>query len=488
MRILLKNIIKSVTGVQLIGRDDIAISGLEYDSRKVQPGMLFAAVPGYKTDGRNFIQQAIENGAVAILTDSPANLQTPVLVAASVRKALSDIAASFYGFPGQQLECVGATGTNGKSTTVAAVRHILERAGRKTGMINSLVYDTGLHKYKADRTTPESLDMQRYLYEMKEAGCTHASLEVSSHALVLHRAENIDFKVGLYTNFSRDHLDFHNTMEEYLAAKKLFLKKLTGADKAVVINRDVPEYVAFIPDAACRVITYSAAGEKADIMIRDASLAADYSTFELLTPAGSARISTRLLGRYNLANMAGAAAVAFALGIPLSDIASALDTLEPVPGRFRPVIAGQPFSILVDYAHTPDAIERLCLSAREITRGRLIILFGCGGDRDKGKRPIMGKAATRHSDFAVVTSDNPRTEDPMKIIEDILPGLNGDNYLVVPDRREAIREVIKMAQPGDTVLLAGKGAEDYQEIGAQKIPYDDTTEATAALAEIGYKE
>lgn len=488
MRILLKNLIKPVTGVQLIGRDDIAISGIAYDSRKVQPGMLFAAVPGYKTDGRKFIQQAIANGAVVVLTDSPANLQIPVLVAASVRKALSDIAASFYGFPGQQLECVGATGTNGKSTTVAAVRHILEKAGRKTGMINSLTYDTGIRQYKADRTTPESLDMQRYLYEMKEAGCTHASLEVSSHALVLHRAENIDFKVGLYTNFSRDHLDFHNTMEEYLAAKKLFLKKLTGADKAIVINRDVPEYVAFIPDAACRVITYSAAGEKADIMIRDASLAADYSTFELLTPTGSARISTRLLGRYNLANMAGAAAAAFALGIPLSDIASSLETLEPVPGRFRPVIAGQPFSILVDYAHTPDAIERLCLSAREITRGRLIILFGCGGDRDKGKRPIMGKAATRHSDFAVVTSDNPRTEDPMKIIEDILPGLNGDNYLVVPDRREAIREVIKMAQPGDTVLLAGKGAEDYQEIGAQKIPYDDTTEATAALAEIGYKE
>lgn len=487
MRILLKNLIKSVREVRLLGRDDIVISGIEYDSRRVQPGMLFAAVPGFKSDGRKFIEQAIASGAVAVLSDSPVNLQIPVLVAASVRQALSDIAAAFYGFPGHQLESVGTTGTNGKSTSVAAIRHILEKAGKKTGMINSLTYDTGLRQYKADRTTPESLDMQRYLYEMKEAGCTHASLEVSSHALVLHRVENIDFKVGLYTNFSRDHLDFHNTMEEYLAAKKLFLKKLRGENKVVVINRDVPEYVAFIPDAECRVITYSAAGEKADILIHDANLTANHSTFELLMPSGTAKISTRLLGRYNLANMAGAAAAAFALGIPTATIAAALETLEPVPGRFRPIIAGQPFSILVDYAHTPDAIERLCLSAREITRGRLIILFGCGGDRDKGKRPIMGKAATRHSDFAVVTSDNPRTEDPMKIIEDILPGLNGDNYVVVPDRREAIRKVVKMAQPGDTILLAGKGAEDYQEIGAQKFPYDDTTEATAALAEIGFK-
>jgi UDP-N-acetylmuramoyl-L-alanyl-D-glutamate--2,6-diaminopimelate ligase len=304
---------------------------------------------------------------------------------------------------------------------------------------------------------------------------------------VLKRAENIDFKIGLYTNFTRDHLDFHNTMEEYLAAKKLFLSKLEGNNKTVVINKDVPEYIGFIPDAKCRVMTYSADGHDADIMIRSAELLPDRSSFELVTPLGASHITIRLLGRYNLANVAGAAAAAVAFGIDLPTIASALETLEPVPGRFRPVMAGQPFTVLVDYAHTPDAIERLCLSAREITRGRVIIIFGCGGDRDKGKRPIMGGAATKHSDFAVITSDNPRTEEPLKIIDDILPGVNGINYKVVPDRRLAIRQIVKMAQPGDTVLLAGKGAEDYQEIGTQKIPYDDTTEVFAALAEIGYK-
>jgi len=487
MQILLKKLIRNFPDIRLHGRDDILIAGLEYDSRRVQPGMLFAAVPGFKSDGRKFVAEALQKGAVAILTETAVEAAVPVVVVRDVRQALSDMAAAFYSYPGNELTCFGATGTNGKSTSVTAVREILLKSGKKTGMMNSLVYDTTVKRYKADRTTPESLDTQRYLYEMKEAGCTHASLEVSSHALVLKRAENIDFKVGLFTNFTRDHLDFHHTMEEYLAAKKLFLKKLAGENKTAVINRDVPEFVGFIPDAPCRVITYSANGNEADIRIANAKLYLDKSTCELITPLGSRELGTRLLGRYNLANIAGAAASAVALGIDLNTIVSALEAMEPVPGRFRPVLAGQPFTVLIDYAHTPDAIERLCLSAREITKGRVLILFGCGGDRDKGKRSIMGRAATRHSDYAVITSDNPRTEDPHKIIEDIIPGVNGANYRVIPDRRDAIRAILKIAQPGDTILLAGKGAEDYQEIGTEKIPYDDTTEVTAALAESGYK-
>ncbi len=471
----------------MIGRDDILIEGIEYDSRRVKQGQLFAAVPGFKTDGRKFISDAIKGGAAAILTDGSFQTDTALVIVPDVRLGLSDIAAAFYGYPGRELEIIGVTGTNGKSTSVSLIRQILRQAGIKAGMLNSLIYDTGAAKYQADRTTPESLDVQRYLFEMRDAGCSHGVVEVSSHALVLSRVENIDFKVGLFTTFSRDHLDFHHTMEEYLAAKKLFLKKLEGEGKRIVINADAPEFVGFIPDAHNPVLTYSSAGNKADVMISEARLMPDKSVFNLVTPKGTSKVELGLLGRYNLSNAAGAAAVGLSMNIDLGVIVQALKEAEPVAGRFRPVKRGQPFTVIVDYAHTPDAIERLCQSSREITAGRVMILFGCGGDRDKGKRPLMGQIASAKSDLAVVTSDNPRTEDPHKIIDDILPGMTGNNYVIVPDRREAIREIIKRAKAGDTLLIAGKGAEDYQEIGTVKYPYDDTTEVIKALEERGYK-
>lgn len=486
MRILLKNLIKPLRDIRLIGRDDLPISGIEYDSRRVKPGMLFTAVSGFKTDGKNFIADAIKNGAVAILCDQPVNIDIPLVIAKSARQALSDIAASFYGYPGQNLFVVGITGTNGKSTSVYLVKKLLETAGYGCGMLNSLVYDVGIRSYKAERTTPEALDVQRYLHEMKEARCTHAVVEVSSHALILKRVENIDFKVGLFTTFSRDHLDFHNTMEEYLAAKKLFLNKLQDENKRVVIGLDVPEFAGFIPDARCPVVTYSAAGRKADVTARTIELTAGSSRFELTSRQESKKVSMRLLGQYNVTNAAGVAATGVALGFNLEQIAGALEAAEPIPGRFRPVSLGQPFAVLVDYAHTPDAIERLCQSAREITRGRVMILFGCGGDRDRGKRPLMGQVASRLSDYTVVTSDNPRTEDPLKIIDDIKPGLSGTNYVIIPDRREAIRDIIGRARENDTILIAGKGAEDYQEIGTVKYPYDDTSEVIGALEGLGY--
>jgi len=488
MKILLKNLIRPLENYRLIGRDDLPVTGIDYDSRRIKPGMVFVAVTGYKTDGKKFVSDAIKNGAVAIISDQPVNADVPIIVVASARKALADTAASFYGYPGKSMFIVGVTGTNGKSTSVYLIKHILDVSGNKTGMLNSLVYDIGKKTYRAERTTPESLEVQRFLREMKEAECTHAVVEVSSHALVLSRVENIEFEVGLFTTFSRDHLDFHNTMEEYLAAKKLFLKKLAGKHKHAVINVDVPEFKGFIKDAGCPVITYSANGNKADVMVHSPRLGANKTTFELVTPAGSRTVSIRLLGRYNLSNAAGAAATGLALKIDPDIIVKALETAEPVPGRFRPVDRGQPFTVLVDYAHTPDAIERLCQSAREITSGRLLLLFGCGGDRDRGKRPLMGQMASKYSDIAIVTSDNPRSEDPFKIIDDILPGMSGNNYKIVPDRREAIREIIKEARENDTVLLAGKGAEDYQEIGLKKYPFDDTLEVSRALEERGYKK
>jgi len=466
----------------------VEITGIEYDSRLIGPGMLFVAVSGFKQDGKKFIADAIKNGAAAVMADSKIDAGVPVVVVPELRQAMADAAAEYFGYPGKKLFVIGITGTNGKSTSVYLIRMILEAAGRKVGMLNSLVYDTGEKRIKAERTTPDSVDMQRYLSDMCEALCEYASVEVSSHALVLHRVDNIDFKVGLFTNFSRDHLDFHHTMEEYLAAKKLFLSKLEGADKYAVINMDVAEFAGFTKDVKCNLVTYSVADHSVDVYVKDAELFPDRTRFRLVTRRDEREVNFRLPGRYNLANATGAAAAGAALGIDLDTIVCGLESAESVPGRFQPVNVGQPFAVIIDYAHTPDAIERLCQSAREVTKGRLMILFGCGGDRDRGKRPLMGEAASRFSDYAVITSDNPRTEDPLKIIDEIKPGMVNDRYLVIPNRTEAIGEILIKAAGGDTVLIAGKGAEDYQEIGTKKYPYEDRTEVIKALKNLGYRE
>jgi len=486
MAVRLEKLIASLEDAKLIGDGAVSIEGLEYDSRRIKPGMLFAAITGYRTDGKKFIANAIKNGAAAILTDTEVKCSIPVVVVPSVRKALADMAACYYDYPGRKLFVIGVTGTNGKSTSVFLIQEILRTAGIKTGLINSLVYDTTVEKYKAERTTPDSVDMQRYLAEMVRAGCTHAVVEVSSHALVLHRVDNIEFQVGLFTNFSRDHLDFHKTMSEYLSAKRSFLDLLDNSDKCAVINKDVAEFASFVNDAGCRTVTYSPEGNPGDVMAVNARLEPGQSFFELALSEGRISASCRLPGRYNMANAVGAASVGIALGVDRDIIKRALESAEPVPGRFEPVNTGQPFSIIIDYAHTPDALERLCLSAREITPGRILTLFGCGGDRDAGKRPMMAEAASANSDFVVLTSDNPRTENPQDIINDALPGMVHDNYKVIPDRREAIHAVIEQAGENDTVLLAGKGAENYQEVGTERFPFSDKTEAVNALRKIGF--
>ncbi|PKK84140.1 MAG: UDP-N-acetylmuramoyl-L-alanyl-D-glutamate--2,6-diaminopimelate ligase [candidate division Zixibacteria bacterium HGW-Zixibacteria-1] len=484
----LSELVKPINGARIQGDGNVEITGLEYDSRRIKPGMLFIAVEGYKTDGNRFISDAIKNGAMAVMSTKPFAGKIPVVIVPDLRQAMSDAAANFYGFPGNTLEIAGVTGTNGKSTSVYLTRLILNAAGKETGLVNSLVYDTGKAKYKAERTTPDSVDMQRILSEMLQAGCTHGVVEVSSHALVLHRVDNIDFKAGLFTNFSRDHLDFHDTMEKYLAAKKLFLEKLIGDGKYVVINMDVPGYAGFTADVRCRLLTYSVTRQDVDVFIKNIKLHPDHSEFTLVVKGEERRVIFRLPGRYNLSNATGSAALGTAMGASPDHIVSGLEAAVAVPGRFQPVDAGQPFLVLIDYAHTPDAIERLCKSAREITPGKMMILFGCGGDRDRGKRPLMGEAASEFSDLAMITSDNPRTEDPDRIIEDIKPGMIKDDYLVIPDRREAILEILKMAKPGDTILVAGKGAEDYQEIGTTRYPFEDKVEISKALAKLGYKK
>ncbi len=357
---------------------------------------------------------------------------------------------------------------------------------KTTGLVTSAVYSTGKDSIDAERTTPESLDLQALLFQMKRNHCVNAVIEVSSHALALHRVDNIDFRVAVYTNLTRDHLDFHKTFEEYAETKAQLARRLDGPLCYAVVNLDVPEFRQLIGDITSSHIGYSLDNEEADVYCSNYKLKPDGTIFDLVTPMGTHTITFPLPGRFNLMNALAGAAGGLASGIDLDNVVRGLEKSVPIPGRFNPVDCGQPFAVYVDYAHTPDAIERLCESARELTEGRLLTLFGCGGDRDKGKRPLMGKAGTAGSDFAVVSSDNPRGEDPLAIIEDIKPGLEGDSFQIVPDRREAIATILKAARDGDAVLLAGKGAENYQEIKGERHPFDDTAEAKKVLAEMGY--
>jgi UDP-N-acetylmuramoyl-L-alanyl-D-glutamate--2,6-diaminopimelate ligase len=399
---------------------------------------------------------------------------------------MADVSARFYGDPSRKLKVCGVTGTNGKTTVCHLIKQIFEKKNKTTGLVTSVVYDTGKETFPAERTTPESLDLQRLLFLMKKNHCVNAVIEVSSHALVLKRIENINFRVAVFTNFTRDHLDFHKTMEAYLRAKALLLEKLEGDLSYAVINLDVPEFRDFFGDLKSSHMSFSLSDTAADVHCDSYRLEADQTTFDLVTPMGTRTVTFKLPGRFNLINALAASAAGLACGVNLDNVVGGLETAQPVPGRFEVIRTGQPFAVYIDYAHTPDAIERLCQSVREITEGKLLLLFGCGGNRDRGKRPLMGKAATTHADFVVVTSDNPRDEEPEAILEDIEPGLEGGNYERYVDRRQAIRAILQKAQAGDVVVLAGKGAEKYQEIKGVRHPFDDVSEVKAALADLGY--
>ncbi len=464
------------------------IEQIEHDSRQVRKNCLFIAIKGYETDGNDFVEQAKANGAIAVMGEREnCDLIDNYVQVTDVRAAMAEAAAKFYGYPGKSVKVCGVTGTNGKTTTCYLLKYILESRDKKVGLITSNIYDTGKEQFKAERTTPESLDLQRLLYLMKKNYCVNAIIEVSSHSLMLHRVDAINFCVAIFTNITRDHLDFHKSMEEYLNAKAKLLSKLDGALSYAVINIDQPEFKQFFGDFNSSYISYSLSDPSADIYCSSYEIGPDKTTFDLVTPMGTRTIVLKLPGKFNLRNAIAAASGGFACGIDIDNIVKGLEKAKPVEGRFNYVQCNQPFSVYVDFAHTPDAIKRLCEAAREVSKGRLLILFGCGGDRDKGKRPLMGQVATETANFTVVTSDNPRSEDMNEIIEDIKPGLSGDNYQIIPDRADAIKTILKMAQPGDVVLLAGKGSENYQEIKGERIPFSDVEEATRILGELGFK-
>lgn len=444
---------------------DPEITAVEYDSRAVGPGSLFCCLPGATADGHDFAAAAVDAGAVALVVERPVPLDVPQVVAADARSAMGHLAAALAGHPCRDLAMVGVTGTNGKTTTTHLIASILSAAGRPTGIIGTL---SGVH------TTPESPDLQRRLAEMRDGGDTAVAMEVSSHALALHRVAGCSFDVGVFTNLGRDHLDFHGTIERYFAAKAaLFTPELCALG---VVNADDVHGRLLIDTAPIPIVPFSA-DELTDVEVT----ASGHS----YTWRGQA-VSVRMGAHFNVMNSLAAATAATALGLDPDVVAAGLRDARPVPGRFEAVDAGQPFAVVVDYAHTPDGLREVLSTARQVADGaRVLVVFGCGGDRDREKRPEMGRVAAAAADTVVVTSDNPRSEDPEAIIASILSGVTDDYrdtvVVVEVDRRRAIDTALRAARPGDVVVIAGKGHETSQTIGATVVPFDDRAVARSLL-------
>jgi UDP-N-acetylmuramoyl-L-alanyl-D-glutamate--2,6-diaminopimelate ligase len=457
----------------------VEIRGLAYDNRAVEPGTLFFCVPGFTRDGHEFAPDAVARGAAALVVARRLDLGVPEVRVDDVRAAMALAAARFYGDPTARLPVVGVTGTNGKTTTAFLVRSLLEAAGRRCGLLGTVTAIVAGRERPVVRTTPEAIDLQRTFREMVDAGDDACAMEVSSHALELRRADSIHVAVAVFTNLTQDHLDFHPTMEDYFRAKRrLFASPLTEVRVANVedpygrrLADEFPGTVTFAVDAPA---DYRTTGLRTGFGGSDC-------TFE--TPDGAFAVRLPLPGRFNVANALGAWAAARALGVEPAVLAGALPRARRVPGRFEPVDEGQPFAVLVDYAHTPDSLENVLRAARELASGRVIAVFGAGGDRDRGKRPLMGRIGARLADVCLVTSDNPRSEDPEAIIADILAGTAGSAHVEHGvDRRASIHRAIALAAPGDVVVIAGKGHEQGQEFaGGRKEPFDDVTVAREAL-------
>jgi UDP-N-acetylmuramoyl-L-alanyl-D-glutamate--2,6-diaminopimelate ligase len=462
---------------------DVEISGLAYDNRLAGPGTLFFCVPGFTRDGHEFAADAVARGAVALVVERPLELPVPQIRVPGVRAAMAPAAAAFYGDPTGALDVVGITGTNGKTTTAFLIRELLEAAERRTGLLGTVKSVIGGVEHEVRRTTPEAIDLQRTFSEMRAAGDVACAIEVSSHALELHRADAIHFAAAVFTNLTQDHLDFHPTMEDYFAAKRLlFSAGHAGlpAPRAAIVNIDDP-YGARLASELESPITFALRAADADYRGAELVTGLEGSTFTVHTPDGPLALRSPLRGEFNVYNVIGALAAARALGVSTETCTAAIATAGQVPGRFETVDVGQPFAVVVDYAHTPDSLENVLRAARGVTRSRLRVVFGCGGDRDRGKRPLMGEIARRLADDVFVTSDNPRSEDPEAIIAEILAG-SGADVAHDPDRHAAITRAIESAQPGDVVVIAGKGHEQGQEFAdGRKLPFDDVTVAREVL-------
>ncbi len=461
------------------GDPDVEVSGIAYRSDRVTDGDAFFCISGYAVDGHDFADEAVSRGAKALVVERILDHDVPQYVVSDTRAALAHASSRFLGQPSHSVDVIGITGTNGKTTTAYLVDSILKAAGRTTGIVGTVETRIGDQSRSSSRTTPESLDVQALLAEMREAGVDACVMEVSSHAIDLHRTDAIHFAVVAFTNLTQDHLDFHHTLAQYGSVKKrLFTDFIVGAR---VINVDDP-FGMGISASVADPLTVGLARDAA-VRATDVRLGVDGTDFTLVTPAGDVAVKLPLAGAFNVSNALVAAGCALSLGIDLQAVANGLESAPQVPGRLERIDCGQDFSVVVDYAHTPDSLEKATAAIRGVTDGRVIVVFGCGGDRDPDKRPLMGRAAGSAADHVVVTSDNPRSEDPVGIILQVEDGLRfvGASYEVVVDRRAAIDAALSSALPGDSVLIAGKGHEDYQEFAEHRIHFDDREVARELL-------
>ncbi len=478
----LRDLIAGLRVEAAVGDLELEVGSLAYDSRKVGPGALFFCVPGEKVDGHEFAARAVEAGAVGLVVERESELGVAQVVVEDVRAAMAPLAARFWGDPTGELKVVGITGTNGKTTSAFLLREILGAAGVQCGLLGTVKQAVGGVEEEVERTTPEAIDLQATFRRMLASGDRACVMEVSSHALVLHRCDSIRFAVALFTNLTQDHLDFHGGMEDYFRSKRILFEMGPGVS---IVNVDDPYGRRLADEFEC--LTFSGEGAEADFSAHDVSFDAAGAGFVASGPEGETAVRTALPGDFNVANALGAFAAATALGVDPEAAAAGLAGAGRVPGRFEPVDEGQPFTVLIDYAHTPDSLENVLCAARRLTEGRVIAVFGAGGDRDRDKRPKMGRAGVEQSDLAIVTSDNPRSEDPDAIVAEILAGIGERAGVEVePDRRAAIALALERARPGDTVVIAGKGHEQGQEFeGGRKVPFDDREVAREELRRLG---
>ena len=475
----LTKMISRVSAVSVTGKRDVEVQGVACDSRQVRAGSVFVAIRGEKQDGAAFVDDALSRGAVAVVTESAVKARAGACIVqvSDAPRALAELAAIFHGHPSAGMRMVGITGTNGKTTTAYMIRDILRAGGEKPGLLSTVEYQLGARTIPASRTTPEAPVLHALLAQMAKVGCTSVVMEVSSHALVQDRTLGIDYDVGVFTNLTRDHLDYHGTMESYFDAKMLLFRQLGAGKKAAVaaVNLDDAwgRRLAGTGGLQAAILTYGA-DPAAAVRAEKIRLTAAGSSFLACTPWGQAEIATHLLGRYNVSNILAALAACGSLGVPLDTMVEAFSRVRLVPGRLEQVPTRRPFQVFVDYAHTDDALQNVLNTLREITKGRLIVVFGCGGNRDRTKRPAMGRVAATLADYSVLTSDNPRGEAPAEIIAEIRAGFgDSDNVEIIEDRGEAIARALSMADRGDVVLVAGKGHENFQEFANITVPFDD---------------
>lgn len=479
----LKELLANVSVLQVNADLEMNIDFVEYDSRKVTPGSLFVAITGFAVDGNRFIPMALEKGAVAVVTAVKPEENIPYILVESDRLALAQIGCNFFGNPSKEMTMIGVTGTNGKTSVTLLLKQVLEKTtGEKVGLIGTMENQIGDLAIPSERTTPESFELQRLFAQMRQAGCRYVVMEVSSHAIALERVGGVHFQVAAFTNLSEDHLDFHKTMEDYCDTKAELFRR---CDKAV-LNRDDPWFVRMKKGITCPNMT-TGVKSSADLHAENLQLHADGISFTAVRGEESVAVKLQIPGRFTVYNALTVLAIAVQLGISLADAADALASAKGVKGRVEVVpTEGMPYTVLIDYAHTPDGLENVLKSVRDFCKGRIIAVFGCGGNRDPIKRPIMGKIGMELSDFAVITSDNPRNEDPTAIIEDIMKGVEvpQERYAIIENRRKAIRYAMDKAEKNDIIVLAGKGHETYQEIQGVKHHLDEREEVSAYLKEV----